>query len=403
MIAKLNSILGEDNKWFVGILCLFSLGYPIYSWFGTWCLIALTIVWLFHFSKWRQHLSWRHFHWPFLLYFFIHVLGLIYSADIIAGLEDLQSKSALLLVPLILGCLTLSSKQVKTILAFFAYGTLLANACYLLFAGYQYFILGAPSDTFFYTAITEPFKQHPAYIASYNIFVLIYFLDKVIKEKKPFSKMLPWILAITFLWSMILLYSGRMQLITLLVISVIFLLWKSANGKRKLMYIFSIPVLLFVTYSATNSLTFTKERIDRIQENMEKKRSTNIRIDLWESTLDFIKSNAIIGVGIGDVDEALVQEYIKTGKKKLTKSRLNLHNQYLQSIAALGIFGLAAYVLLLLIPTFRGFQAGEFIVIALYLIFIFGTLTECMMETQRGSVWLAVLGSLFWNRENMLK
>ncbi len=82
--------------------------------------------------------------------------------------------------------------------------------------------------------------------------------------------------------------------------------------------------------------------------------STGMRIQAWESALDLVKSNPIFGTGTGDVKDELVKMYNSKGFVEIFNLRLNAHNQFLQSFAALGIFG---FLLLLLAVGAASLQA----------------------------------------------
>ena len=68
--------------------------------------------------------------------------------------------------------------------------------------------------------------------------------------------------------------------------------------------------------------------------------SVNLRVEKIKSAKEVIAQNWLWGVGIGDVQDVLNEEYKKRGFELGYKVNLDTHNQYLETWIGLGIFGL---------------------------------------------------------------
>jgi len=54
-----------------------------------------------------------------------------------------------------------------------------------------------------------------------------------------------------------------------------------------------------------------------------------------------------LGVGIGDVRAELTGEYIRAGEEKLSRERLNAHNQFLEVFIEVGVIGFIMFITIL--------------------------------------------------------
>ena len=389
---------------YTAILCLFAFVFPVYTWAGNWCLTVLVAFWLMRGCEWRNRKAWSRLQWVFVAYFSLHVLALLYTDNLSSGLVDLGSKASMLIAPLVFCTIRLSKSQLQKILKCFVAGVLLASVLYLVCATYLYFFLEAESHVFFYSYLALPLGNHPAYAASYSILGIVFLIEKLFDPIKR-SK-ISWTLhiaAILLLWLMVILFVSRMQVLALcLVISGLFL-WKFGIQKRWLLAAIAVLLTWGGTYYGSKAFPYTSVRVSNAVENVNM--PSNVRFELWDSGFAIAKKEPVLGVGPGDLKDLLVQDYKKKDEQRstgLAKLGMNTHSQYMESLAGLGFVGLLAFLLTLVLPSWRALKNQNTIVLAFFAIVGFGCLTECMLEVQRGSVWFAVFGSLFWHREDFL-
>lgn len=83
-------------------------------------------------EKWRRLIQNRAF-WVYLVFYGIHLLGMLWSSDLLYGLRDLKIKLPLLVIPfIIVSSEVLSLKQIRYILAAFIAGNMIGSIASLL-------------------------------------------------------------------------------------------------------------------------------------------------------------------------------------------------------------------------------------------------------------------------------
>jgi O-antigen ligase len=73
------------------------------------------------------------------------------------------------------------------------------------------------------------------------------------------------------------------------------------------------------------------------------------RFEFWKASIRLIQSNFLIGVGAGDMSDALQQTFSEMNSKLKVENRLGSHNQFLDITARIGIVGLSIFVLILVL------------------------------------------------------
>lgn len=122
--------------------------------------------------------------------------------------------------------------------------------------------------------------------------------------------------------------------------------------------------------------------------------SSQARILVWQSAWQVIRTSPVIGVGTGDVKDALVAQYAKNNYTGIMKERLNAHNEYLQVTAALGIIGLISLLSCLIVPLYISIKQKRFVYMLFILILLINFLTESILETQGGTIFYGFFNSL---------
>ncbi len=88
--------------------------------------------------------------------------------------------------------------------------------------------------------------------------------------------------------------------------------------------------------------------------------SAAIRTVVWKAAWDVGNHNLPWGTGTGDVKDELLLRYKEIGAVHAEERKLNAHNQFLQTFAALGLPGLGALLLLMLLaPLLRLFARKD--------------------------------------------
>jgi hypothetical protein len=122
------------------------------------------------------------------------------------------------------------------------------------------------------------------------------------------------------------------------------------------------------------------------------------RFEFWKTSLQIIKDNWLIGVGVGDVQEAFRQQY-KTNQTILTKEhQLRAHNSFLTSWVSFGIIGCLIFCWMVCYYLYYYASKKEILPILFGLILISSFLFEDTLETQMGVTLFAFFYSFFFER-----
>jgi len=136
-----------------------------------------------------------------------------------------------------------------------------------------------------------------------------------------------------------------------------------------------------------------------MKQNISNSRSeintTTSRIAIWKHASKIISKHYLIGVGTGDVKDALKSEYDKQTVSEFGEKKLNAHNQYLQTFIALGLPGLLILLSLLSVIVYFTYRHKMLDGTLFTTIISFNMLFESMLETQAGVVFIAFFLMLY--------
>ena len=403
-------------------------------------LCALFLNWIFttKFKKVIQSISSNSFFLAFIIFYILYALSFFWSENQSFAIADLVLKIPILILPLImLSHEPLSIKEINKLLLAFSLSVIVLN-CYCFFDALFNYLNTRNINEFFYGSLTV--NMHTAYQAtftSFSIFILVYiYLNKEYSHNWIFS----FLIALQFLFLFLL--SSRMQMLCLSVVTPIFLIFHYYL-KQKIYLGFSYTILAFVvsyflvsTPSVLNNRY--KQTVSHISSIGNDSQNSDPRKFIWKKAIDVIKYNWLFGVGVGDAKDVLVSSYSKESSKPITdhavdstinilkanskylntqvkkltsdhtklkkeseniliqqinkyrffaKKKYNFHNQYLQTFATVGFFGLIILIYLLSHLFIVSIIKKDFIVSAFLFLIAMSFLTESMLERQAGVVF----------------
>lgn len=121
--------------------------------------------------------------------------------------------------------------------------------------------------------------------------------------------------------------------------------------------------------------------------------SVAMRLEYWSNTWQLIKERPLLGVGTGDIKNAIEKQYEK-GQSNLSEVfQKRTHNQYLSIWLGMGLF---AFIYLLLVLFYPAFIKGNSRNLVWSFLIIAGVsfITEDTLETQAGVTFFALFYSL---------
>jgi len=103
-----------------------------------------------------------------------------------------------------------------------------------------------------------------------------------------------------------------------------------------------------------------------------------------------------MGVGTGDINDAMVNSYEEQGLDELAAKNLNPHNEYLQIAVALGILPALLFLFSLVYP-FGKITKNRDWIYGIFLLSVFIQFAvESMLEKQSGVIFFAFFNAFFF-------
>jgi len=113
------------------------------------------------------------------------------------------------------------------------------------------------------------------------------------------------------------------------------------------------------------------------------------RIEYSRAAMDLIRDHFWFGVGTGDLEDALNDQYQRMGSELKKRYRFHAHNQFLAIFITFGVFGFIWFLIALVYPAIREKRFGDYFFVTFFLLAIFSMLSDDTLETQAGVTFFA--------------
>ncbi len=367
-------------------------------------LILIIISWLLtdSFSSKIDRLKKNKVFLLFVCPFFFYLFGMIYSNNQLFGWKDVELKLSLLIFPLIYASTSFPlNKFIKRLGLIYVYS--ISITC--LFS----IIYGAFSLKQIPTYVMLNLFLHPTYLAMHSNMALAicYFLffRKDIEENTPL-KIAFLLLSVTTLLTL----SKTGIIVWLILIG--FMVFNNLVILKKqfltsiILVIFGtslLATLYFAVPEVRNRFYYAFEALvnqSKNQVDTKTSESTQVRLLIWQQTIEIVKENPLLGTGTGDIKDELYKKYEKEGMQGALENKLNVHNHYLQLLATLGILGFIFFMASIFVPLTQAMKTNNRVYLAFILILSINILFESMWEKQDGIVFYAFLNALIYFHGN---
>lgn len=349
------------------------------------------------------------------------LLGLVY---IVAGISALYSphtaeaafvlekQMTLLIIPLVLGAAAPAGhRQLRLILWSFV-ASLFAVCLYLLgrfYISYEVARAQLSFQDFLNTQLHHNFSAslhlHATYLSMYVCFAIAIALYMLFYEKKYYRLLMLLFLPV-FVISLVLL-SSRIIFIPFAVI-VFFILPFFLKKKPFLIYLAVLITLLPLLFYYLSGFPAFRDRFktDTLRElNIRQSgrsysflsiTETNdaTRAERWKCAVELIRERPVAGYGTGEEKAMLSEMYTRYGLSNSLLNNFDAHNQYLGFMIRSGLFGLCAYLILLAYSLYAAIRKRNYIHICLLLILAITSLTENVLDSNKGIVFFAFFNTL---------
>lgn len=354
----------------------------------------------------------------FIAFYFLYVLGLFYSDSTALGIKSLEQKSVLVIIPVIVASsVALTVQHRISILRAFVYSNVVFTLTCVVLNMLELRKGGPPSQVnfdplnlarfdalhsgiepfwmqFSYIAFTKPIVSTPTIISMYlvlSIFILLTFRLSKLKYV-----LIAWFAVI------ILLLASRMGIFILITISLLFFAYDLV--KRNFTFRYSLFSIAFVAFICVMIFLFPVTRFRLIEEPLltpislptdaNKWNSINLRFLEWKSGLEGIKDNGVTGTGTGGALNALDTYYNQVDLGDFEK-QYRAHNQYIETFLEIGLAGIIALLMCLLIPFFRAFKTNDIVLMSVVIMTCLACLSTSLFEKARGLTFYISFVSFF--------
>lgn len=343
--------------------------------------------------------------------FFVIAATMLYSDNTTFGIHKLEQFASFLAFPFIFALTNFNERQsffkdIDTYLWVFLISVFLFNT--VAFIGYYF--TRFPFDELlihFHTLLrvqSGKFNIHPIYLSMHcgvAILFSLYLLRKNTSKMRLVAIILMDIVLIAFL----LLYAKKGPIIALFIILTLFVLFQQSK-KYIIPYILVITGLVILIISIPNTRDkfielFKIESLD--QGNIT---STNIRYTIYKSAQELITESPIMGYGVGDYKDQLINKYVVKKQDLLVQKRYNAHNQYFSLMLIGGLVLLLIFLSVLAFNLLYAIRFDNQILILLLILYGIVMFTENILEREQGIIFFAfffnffTLKSLFVNEED---
>ena len=411
--SKVYDLIGLFHR-YAYILFLLGLAFflPVNNRMSSIFLGLMVINWVVEFrfiAKVKRIILSRHrFHLLlFITFYLLYLIGLLYSSNMNYGRFDIEVKLSLAVIPLMFSTMDVRVfQQAKPLilLRLYVYGCLFGVLFCLVRAFIRYGESGDPG-VFYYMQFS--YLHHTGYFAMFLNFALILLMLYVWNKHAVIPKWEQWlipVLMVLFTITIVLLASkmGMITLVMIFTVCILLMLFHRAPAGmigRPAMLLVLLLLLVFASPFTMERLTYSTKVVQSMDSlETTKNESTTDRLLVWRSSWNIIKAHPWFGVGTGDVKDALLEDYEKHGITSAFNLNMDAHNQYLQTMIALGIPGILTLVLMLLLPAIAALRRQDYLYLLFLILFSMNLLIESMFENQAGVVFYAFLnGLLFWN------
>ncbi|CAG0957800.1 hypothetical protein FLAV_00537 [Flavobacteriales bacterium] len=366
-------------------------------------LWIISVLPLLDFSALKSQFKSNRFLLLFILFYFWHFIGVLYSNNKEAALFDLEVKLSLCVLPLFFIAIPYNKVVFIQSLKAFVEGCTAALLICILQAAYSFYYTQQASS-FFYTELS--YFHHPSYASLYAMFAIVLLAEGFFNDSLALFNEKQSFILIGCLFVFILFLFSKIAVILSGILVFYYLFRWYLSDKKSLFKLIWIGILLFLFTAIVIKSEVISNRVKEfanfvVFSNTGNDGGTSLRSFVWKASASLISEKPFVGYGNGDAKEVLLAYYDAHEIKIAGEKKLNAHNQFFQTALSLGIFA-ALFLLIILFFYMRlAVRKNNIIYIFFLGLVFFNFLVESMLETQAGVVFISFANSLlFWHNKN---
>lgn len=401
----------DKNNILLLIVYLIYAGLLLPSLIANYILIGFLVFCLFFLIK--EEL-WRY---PFdnkltlllVLFYLLHIVGLLYTENIKQGLFDLEKKISLIAIPLLASPLFsgFSIRKIHQLRIGIGLLSLASTVGFLVFAGFKYYAQN-DKDAFYFENFIPYNYVYYSYYLSFTVLCLIYELWNA--KVKPFWRFTSLILLPAYTIAILTIVSSKMGILSFLVGYIVLLVFHIKSFKLVIAGLISI-LLISVLLISTNMTTLErfvnlKEKVEILEKDKyafdEPFTGLTLRLTFWRLAVKHMVEDDVyvFGTGTGDAQDYLNNIYALHNLDAGGYKDFNPHNQWIQTFLQLGLVGVFLLVVIFVLSGIRAIKNNSFILLLFLIITFCFMLSESILEVNKGIVFFSLFFTILVSQGN---
>ena len=396
-MRKIDNILRSQNTYVILIAGLLVM-LPLLHGFSTGALIVLLATSLVSLRYHKVEFK-REFFYP-ILFYLLMVASLLWSDNVKASSRGLERQLALVLIPLAFAFMPSITKKTRNIILYYFSLGMSLFAIFFMSTALAIFITDSNPEVFFYHSLVALLGLNAIYV---SVFVSLCILFLLFNHNRTLIS----ILIIGILAIFLLLLSSKIIIVATSILGIFGVI---RTFKRttifKLTALFVVGMTLLIFTSNPVKQRFEREiSASNLKEVLESERfnkvydwtGTTIRLFQARIFSEMLTEDGIFltGYGIGNSEDKIIEKQKEYNLWQGYYS-YNFHNQYIQALAELGIFGLLFLFLMLGAILRRYMRDKDMLFLSLFFITFVVFITESYIWRQRGLYHFLILYCLYF-------
>lgn len=334
----------------------------------------------------------------FIAFFLSGALSYFYSENSAEAIRKLILKLPILLFPFFIFAFKIVSTKRIWLILIFSYSVFLPAAVSV----YNYFLNKQLFDILILESKPLPIEfGYGIYHIQFSILMAISILigaDYLVKNRS--KRDLNWYFLSTltiFNFIFIHILSARTGLLSLYLGAALymFIALKKLGGKWLIYgFLSAIGIILVMTFASSSLKNRLKNSVEDFKVVWKGQDPNDysfaLRVQAWKNSIDLIKKNPM-GVGIGDAESSLFNNFSSSNPRVLKDNRKNPHFQLLESGAQSGIISMILYLLIFAISWIK-FRQNNLLHSIMLLLFV-ASCFESILERQASVAAFAIFAA----------
>lgn len=343
-----------------------------------------------------------------MFFWLLYALSYFYSEDQITALKEINKLAALGFFPFVLSLgPELKSEHLIRLKWHYVISLTLLSVYSITHSFLQMF----NEDGFVfdwlllsYENLVSGIGAQPLYFSMF-IALALFFLFDIQRRYKP---NVAHMLLTSYLFIYMMMLSTRMTTLAFFFIFFVYNLLTALKSRNFAYNLFTFSLFLFtaiviVLFNPVNKKRFEEALNPNSSYETDQYGGRSIRIEKWKCSLEVFADSPIFGVGAGDLKQGLMSCYEKNGVDAALFYEFNSHNQYLNTLGQVGLFGLFLWLVLLILSAKHAYELESDAFIIFLMLFAMCILSESMLGRRWGIFFFVLFYSifnLFPNKEN---